>query len=272
MTLDKLMALAKDLANKFSMPLTDYQFVLSYHLQQSLPQMLINRMQDIPDGLEQALNHDFAKLNQGIPPQYVLGKAWFYGLELLVTPAVLIPRPETEGLVELVLARLQGQEKILDIGSGSGAIAIAIKTNCPSAHLDATELSVEALVVAQNNADRHNVQINFHHNDLWPDSAILYDWIVSNPPYISAEEMQQLDSRVKDYEPVTALLGGIDGLDYYRKILCQAKSHLKPGGTIALEHGAGQQEVISHLANLQGWHNVQCFSDLAGLARYLLIK
>ncbi len=272
MTLDKLMALAKELANEFSMPFSDYQFVLSHHLQQSIPQMLLNRRQLIPDGLEQVLNHDFAKLNQGMPPQYVLGKAWFYGLELLVTSAVLIPRPETEGLVELVLARLHGQEQILDIGTGSGTIAIALKTNCPSANIDATELSLDALAVAQTNADRLKVQINFLHKDIWPGTAILYDWIVSNPPYISAEEMQRLDSRVKDYEPVTALLGGIDGLDYYRKILSQAKSHLKPSGTIALEHGAGQQEAITHLANLQGWHNVQCFSDLAGLARYLFIK
>ena len=208
------------------------------------------------------------------PIQYITGQQEFYGLAFKVTAAVLIPRPETEHLVEAVLHRLPQNQplRIVDIGTGSGAIAIALAVHLPQAHITALDLSPEALKIAQANAETHNVanRITFLQSDLL--SAIAnegpYDAIVSNPPYIPQTDHPTLHPEVRDHEPHTALFAGDEGLDIYRRLIPQAHTLLKPNGLIALEIGHGQRDALAAL--LYGWHNVNFVDDLQHIPRVAL--
>ena len=208
------------------------------------------------------------------PIQYITGQQEFYGLPFKVTPAVLIPRPETEHLVEAVLQRLPQNQplRIVDIGTGSGAIAIALAVHLPQAHITALDLSTEALAIASTNAQTNNVanRITFLQSDLL--SAIAnegpYDAIVSNPPYIPQTDHPTLHPEVRDHEPHTALFAGDEGLDIYRRLIPQAHTLLKPNGLIALEIGHGQRDALAAL--LYGWHNVNFVDDLQHIPRVAL--
>jgi release factor glutamine methyltransferase len=210
------------------------------------------------------------------PIQYIIGQQEFYGLNLHVTPAVLIPRPETEHLVEAVLARLPGNQplRIADIGTGSGAIAIALAVHLPRTEITALDLSPEALHVAQSNASEHNVghQIRFVQSDLLAAIAheTGYDAIVSNPPYIPAADLDTLSPQVRDYEPHTALFAGPAGLDIYSRLIPQAHYALKPNGLLAMEIGHGQREALTDL--LTGWQQVAFVDDLQQIARVALAR
>ena len=206
------------------------------------------------------------------PPQYILGKAWFYGLELEVNPAVLIPRPETEGLVERALGLLQPGSKVLEIGTGSGAIAIALKQSMPSAEITATDSSEAALSVAKRNAARHNCAIDFIQADLFPPQQDSFGLIVSNPPYISPAEYNALEARVRAWEPSQALLAAEDGLCFYRRILERAAACLIPQGLVCFEHGATQRQGILAIAEAHGFACVEAGTDLAGRERYLTLR
>ncbi|NYF78441.1 peptide chain release factor N(5)-glutamine methyltransferase [Granulicella arctica] len=204
------------------------------------------------------------------PIQYILGQQEFYGLPLHVTPAVLIPRPETEHLVETVLHRSPKDQplRILDIGTGSGAIAIALATHLPQAQITAVDLSPAALAIAQENAQTHAVsqRIRLLQSDLL--SAVAgerFDVIVSNPPYIPAADRASLHPEVRDYEPEQALFAGQAGLDIYQRLIPVAYDALVPGGLLALEIGCGQREAIADL--LSGWHGVSFVDDLQGIPR-----
>lgn len=210
-----------------------------------------------------------ARLQQAEPPQYILQKAWFYGLELKVNPSVLIPRPETEGLVELALRLIRPDAGILEIGTGSGAIAIALATHLPQAAILATDSSPAALELARRNAPAHGCHIDFHLCDLFPDTRDSFDLIISNPPYISEDEFASLEPRVRDYEPRQALLAKQDGLEFYHRILRGAKERLAPGGRVLFEHGATQKAAIRHLAQTLGYSCFLAQNDLAGRERYL---
>jgi release factor glutamine methyltransferase len=208
------------------------------------------------------------------PIQYITGQQEFYGLPFKVTPAVLIPRPETEHLVEAVLQRLPQNQplRIVDIGTGSGAIAIALAAHLPQSHITALDLSPEALKIAQTNAETNNVatRITFLQSDLL--SALAhedpYDAIVSNPPYIPETDSPTLHPEVRDHEPHTALFAGDEGLDIYRRLIPQAHALLKPNGLIALEIGHGQREALAVF--LHDWHNVNFVDDLQHIPRVAL--
>jgi release factor glutamine methyltransferase len=207
------------------------------------------------------------------PIQYITGEQEFYSLSLRVTPAVLIPRPETEHLVEAALARLPHNEpvRIADIGTGSGAIAIALAHALPQARITALDISTAALAVAKENATRHNVQnrIDFRESDLL--AAVrgeLFDAIVSNPPYVSTNE--ELEKQVRDYEPATALYAGEHGLDIYRRLIPQAHAALKPEGWLMMEIGHGQHEAIAEL--LHDWTAVEFINDLQGIPRVVIAR
>lgn len=210
-----------------------------------------------------------ARLMNCEPPQYILGKASFYGLELEVSPAVLIPRPETEGLVELALTWLKPEQQVLEIGTGSGAIAVALKHEQPGLRVTAMDTCPEALEVARRNARRHSCQIDFVQADLFPADTTLFDLIISNPPYVSPAEYRQLPNRIRDYEPRLALLAEEDGLLFYRRILEQAGQYLAPGGLLLIEHGCDQRQSIISLAEHHRLHCVLAKADLAGRDRYL---
>lgn len=214
-----------------------------------------------------------ARRVQGEPVAYLLGRRGFWTLELETTPAVLIPRPETELLVELALARIPADRdvRVADLGTGSGAIALAIAAERPRVRLVATDISDEALVVAQANADTHEIgNAEFRCGDwLSPLTGERFDLIVSNPPYIAADDphLRQGDLR---FEPPGALASGSDGLDAIRSIVSDAPAHLQPGGWLLLEHGWEQGEAVRALLHAAGFIEIVTECDLEGRDRVTL--
>jgi release factor glutamine methyltransferase len=243
------------------------------------------------------------------PIQYITGEQEFYGLTLRVTPAVLIPRPETEQLVEAVLEELKQTElnstqplRILDVGTGSGAIAIALARHLPRARISAVDLSAAALEIATSNAARHSLtgRIRFVQSDLLdgirtvilseaahevssavegpaalpvalsPLDAPGWDVIVSNPPYVPTTDRTGLHPQVRDHEPASALFAGVDGLDIYRRLIPQARAALQPNGLLALEIGYGQKEAVAEL--LSGWNELRFVDDLQQIPRIALAR
>jgi release factor glutamine methyltransferase len=211
------------------------------------------------------------------PIQYITGQQEFYGLTLHVTPAVLIPRPETEHLIEAVLKLLPPDKplRIADIGTGSGAIAIALAAHLPQATIIALDISREALTIAATNAGEHNVasRIQFLQSDLlsvFDHPAETFDAIVSNPPYIPESDRSTLHPQVRDHEPAAALFAGETGLDIYRRLIPQALNALKPNGLLALEFGHGQQADLAVL--LANWQKVSFVNDLRQIPRVALAR
>lgn len=204
------------------------------------------------------------------PIQYILGEQEFFGLTFAVTPDVLIPRPETEHLVEALLARVPNDRRlrIADVGTGSGAIAVAIAYSLPQTQVAALDVSEEALEVARQNAGAHHVanRMRFLVSDLL--NAVKgesFDAIVSNPPYVSENDRVSLEPQVREYEPTAALFAGPSGLDVYERLIPQAQAALKPGGWLLIEIGQGQQAALTAL--LSGWKNVGFVDDLQGIPR-----
>jgi len=216
-----------------------------------------------------------ARRAAGEPVQYITGQQEFYGLMLKVSPAVLIPRPETELLVEAVLARLPANQpvRIADVGTGSGAIAVALAYALPMAQVTAVDLSEAALKVATENAAAHGVtgRVKFLLSDLLARAgAEPFDAVVSNPPYIPEGDRDSLHRQVKDHEPEMALFAGADGLEVYRRLVPQAWAALKPGGLLAMEIGYGQREAVAALVS--GWNEVEFLDDLQGIPRVVLAR
>lgn len=211
------------------------------------------------------------------PIQYITGQQEFFGLALKVTPATLIPRPETEHLVEAVLHSLPVNEplRILDVGTGTGAIALALAAHLPLAQVTAVDLSTEALEVARDNATTHHLEgrVDFLLSDLLDglaakDQIDAFDAIVSNPPYIPESDRAELHPQVRDFEPTQALFAGSRGLDIYRRLIPQAYAALKPGGLLALEIGHGQRDELAIL--LKNWNKVAFMDDLQQIPRVAL--
>lgn len=217
-----------------------------------------------------------ARRAQHEPMQYILGEQEFYGLRFRVTPAVLIPRPETEHLVDAVLARVprDREVRIADVGTGSGAIAIALASALPRAQIDALDISEAALGVARENAQTLGVgaRVSFHTSDLLDAvRGNRYDAIVSNPPYIASTET--LEPQVHAWEPHNALFAGPDGLAVYRRLIPQALESLHPHGLLALELGAGQQKAIEALfASHPHFEEPVFLPDLQGIPRVALSR
>jgi release factor glutamine methyltransferase len=218
---------------------------------------------------------------EGVPVQYLTGKQEFWGLEFEINPSVLIPRPETEHLIEVALERLGRRRNdpllIADVGTGSGCVAIALAREFPAAEIVATDISAAALEVAGRNTVRHGVQSRVElvlANLLTPyaksASAEHFDLIVSNPPYIGRSEQADLQREVVEHEPHQALFAGEHGLDVYPQLIAQAAVLLKPGGVLALELGHGQSErVRAMIAADRRWTVVGISNDLAGIPRVL---
>ena len=219
---------------------------------------------------------------EGKPVKYMLGEAEFYSLKLNITEDVLIPRPETELLIDAASDFLGGSEKsfIIDLCTGSGCIAIAVAVNYEDCEIWASDISSKALDVARGNSERHEVssRIRFFEGDLFgafgdelQDGTV--DMIISNPPYVSEDELAGLPPEVKDFGPREALLGGIDGLDFYRKIISNAPSKIKNNGKLILELDDGQSNAVSELINQTGLMKiVEIRNDYQGIARVLIAE
>ncbi|MHB1273072.1 MAG: peptide chain release factor N(5)-glutamine methyltransferase [Rhodanobacter sp.] len=223
----------------------------------------------VDDALEMDVQTAFSALVErragGEPVAYITGRQGFWSLELEVTPATLIPRPETELLVELALARLPRDAacRVADLGTGSGAIALAIASERPLARVVATDASAAALAVAQRNAARLGItHVRFVQGDwLAPLAGQMFDLIVSNPPYIEAADPHLAQGDLR-YEPATALASGADGLDAIRRIVHTAPTHLDPGGWLLFEHGWNQGEAARALLAGAGYAEVFTAQDL----------
>jgi release factor glutamine methyltransferase len=192
------------------------------------------------------------------PLQYILGSQDFFGLDFEVSPGVLIPRHDTETLVQQAVNRCPAKATILDIGVGSGCIAVALAKTCADSHVYGVDPSPKALELAQRNAERHGVSVTLVKGSLFePFEGRKFDLIVSNPPYIPTAELAGLQPEVRDYEPREALDGGPDGLDFYRRIIPSAPPYLEAGGWLLLEVGIGEAPDVLALFNETG-----CFRDL----------
>lgn len=209
-----------------------------------------------------------ARRLQGEPIAYIVGQREFYGLDLRVTPAVLIPRPDTELLVELALERLPRQGRLLDMGTGSGAIAVAIAHTRPDAAVTALDASAAALEVARGNAATHQVRLQLLQSDWYQalPAGSLFDVIASNPPYIVAGDQHLAQGDLR-FEPLDALTDHADGLSDLRSIIDGAPGHLKPGGWLLMEHGYDQAAAVRALLAGSGFDHVQSWRDLAGIER-----
>ena len=208
----------------------------------------------------------------GEPMQYITGHAHFYGLPFRVMPDVLIPRPETEHLIEKVLEIAGGVEsaRIVDVGTGSGCIAIALAHQLPDAAITAIDVSGAALTIARENAELNGVahRIRFLEGDLLdPVAGEQFDVVVSNPPYVSLADRDSLAVEVRDHEPAVALFAGDDGLDIYRRLIAAAFTALAPGGFVALEIGCGQSAPIGELLECSGFRGIEFVPDLQGILR-----
>lgn len=199
----------------------------------------------------------------GEPVAYITGHRGFWTLNLEVTPATLIPRPETELLVELALARMTPTSRVLDLGTGSGAIALALARECPTASVVATDASEDALAVARRNAKKHGIgNVRFVHGDwLAPLAGETFDLIVSNPPYIEADDPHLSRGDLR-FEPASALASGADGLDDIRRIVAQAREHLQPNGWLLMEHGWNQGEAVREVLLAVGYRDAFTAQDL----------
>lgn len=225
---------------------------------------------EVSDTAQRAYYTLLARREAREPIAYLLGSKEFMGLSFKVTPDVLIPRPDTECLVEYALDTLltnTDQLKVLDLCTGSGAIGLAIKHFCPQAVVTLSDISETALKVASANADRLGLEVTIVQSDLFEMTEGPYDCIITNPPYIPDAMIEGLEPDVKDYEPRLALSGGNDGFNIYRKIAKAAKSHLKPGGTILLEIGNGQEHTLSQLLEAGGLTVTAFVKDLTGAVR-----
>jgi release factor glutamine methyltransferase len=211
------------------------------------------------------------------PLQYILGYTEFYGLKIKVGPGVLIPRPETELLVEEAIKLFTVHRSlftVLDLCTGSGCLALALAKEFPEAKVYGTDTSEVAIRYAKENVELNNINnVTFLKGDLFePLKNLVFDLIVSNPPYIKKDDIKKLQSEIKDWEPIEALDGGEDGLDYYRSIIPPARGYLKEDGHLILELGAGQSDAVRKMAEDKGFKNISSVKDYAGIERIFIAK
>jgi release factor glutamine methyltransferase len=239
--------------------------------------LLADRNHDSPPGLEPRFSDWIARRERLEPSAYIVGRREFWGLDFEVSPSVLIPRPETEFIVEEALARVSGiaAPLVADVGTGSGCIAVSIAHSAPAATVVATDISADALVVASRNAARHGVdpRVSFVQTSYLDGVHGPFDAIVSNPPYVKDEARKHVSRAVIRFEPHVALFGGDDGLDGVRAVLDAAMTRLKPNGWVIFEFGLGQDDEVGTLvAGYDGLRMRDLKADLQGIPRTAVVQ
>jgi release factor glutamine methyltransferase len=250
----------------------DADLLLRHLLHQERAELLARWKEKLDEVETQHFAALLKRRRAGEPIQYIIGETEFYGLTFRVTPDVLIPRPETEHVVEKVnaLAAQFPLPRIVDVGTGSGAIAIALAQKVPRAGIIATDISASALAIARENAKRNGVaeRIRFVEGDLLaPVAGERFDFVVSNPPYVAESDRVMLSVEVREYEPPTALFAGEDGLRIYRRLIPAAWDALAPRGFLVVEIGYGQAEPLRALLTAQGFERIEFTADLQGIPR-----
>jgi release factor glutamine methyltransferase len=229
---------------------------------------------ELTEDERQRYDEAIAERARGVPAQYITGHQEFWGLDFLVTPAVLIPRPETEHLVEtaIEIARDLDHPIIIDVGTGSGCIALALENELPRAEVHALDLSPDALEIARANAARLRLErVRFHVTDVLQGlPGEFADMIVSNPPYVGECEADKVQAQVRRFEPHMAVFGGPEGTELIRKLIDQAQRVLKPGGWLLVEIGYTQSPLLQEL--LIGWNEVHFVPDLQGIPRVAVAR
>lgn len=219
--------------------------------------------EDITQDAQKEYEIAVQKRAEHIPLQYIIGEQEFMGLRFKVNSNVLIPRQDTETLVEQVLKIVKPGMKVLDLCTGSGCVLISVLKNAPELTGMGSDISKTALLVAKENAKLHEVDAEWVRSDLFDNITETFDVIMANPPYIPTGEILSLMPEVRDFEQENALDGGADGLDFYRKIAGQVKDYLNPGGYVYMEIGYDQGEAVSELMRNAGFTEVEVIKDLA---------
>ena len=236
---------------------------LDWKLHIDRAEFYMNPNGEVKEELLAELESVLKQREQRVPLQYLMGECEFMGYDFYVDERVLIPRQDTETLVEEALKVVKPGMKVLDLCTGSGCIIVSIVHNVPEVEGTATDISKQALLVAKENAKLNQVSVTFERSDLFDNVTGTYDVIVSNPPYIRTGEVVKLMPEVQEFEPMEALDGKEDGLYFYRKIIKECKAYLKPGGHILFEIGYDQGEAVSGLLKEAGFKNVTVIKDLA---------
>lgn len=264
---------ARRLAGVSAYPRRDAEMLLMHLLECDLATLVAHPERSLEPAEAVKFDAFLLRRANSEPIQYILGRTEFFGVTLKVSPAVLIPRPETELAVESLLARVDHDRRleVIDVGAGSGAIAIALAHELPHAAITAVDISRDALAIAGENAAGNRVldRIRFVEADLLDGfRAELTDVIVSNPPYVACGE--RLEAQVERFEPHLALYAGSDGLEVLRRLIPQCRRVLKPGGWLFLEIGAGQKAAVARM--LSGWSGIEFVEDLQAIPRVAIAR
>ncbi|QQN56032.1 peptide chain release factor N(5)-glutamine methyltransferase [Anaerococcus obesiensis] len=247
----------------------DLIIALTYLLNTNKNLLFLNKEEILDEKIEIELKKINDKINEGYPLQYAIGKWNFYGLDLLVDKRALIPRYETEILVDLIINDNSNNKKILDIGTGSGAISLALSKNLKDSKIIGVDISKKAIDLANENKIKLNINnVEFKESDIFSNIDEKFDIIVSNPPYINKEDFEKLDKKLY-YEPQNALYGGEDGLYFYKKIIKNAKNFLNKNGKIYLEIGYDQKDSISDLLEEYGYKQIKSYKDFNDFDRII---
>lgn len=257
-------------------PRLEAQILLAHSLGCQKIDLYVRHEEQPVENVRASFREMIRKRAEGMPVAYLVGYREFYSMPFAVSPAVLIPRPETETLVMQALGvmRLMESPRVLDLGTGSGCIAVALAKHHKSARFTAIDSSPAALEIAAANARKHGLseRLTFMSGDLFgPVAAQEFDVIVSNPPYVADEEFATLDIGVREFEPRSALAAGPDGLAFYRRIAAEAPRHLTLGGTILVEIGVSQRSAVCELFEM-AIGPTKSFSDAAGRPRVILAR
>ena len=237
--------------------------------------LIVHGREPAPAGFDDAFDTLIRRRVQREPVAMIVGHREFWGLEFEVTRDVLVPRPDTEFVVEAAIELAGTRDvRIVDVGTGSGCIAVSLAVALPAATLVAADISPAALAVARRNAERHGVRdrMTFVQSDLLEGVTGTADLIVSNPPYIASADALSLPPEVVKFEPHVALFGGEDGLVTIRRLFAAASAHLAPGGHLVIEFGYAQESDVAALATATGWHVVEVRRDLAQIPRIIALR